>query len=434
MDVLDFDILSDITNIEVIAKGLGVHIRRFLNREFGRGNWRKLNGQYKSTAPYVNTKQLVQAIHDAPHRIVFAAAGAGTSALADLLSVAGASNTLLEAIVPYSQAAFDDFLGQTPKQYVASPTARLMAGRALTRAYHLRHADEPVIGIACTAAISSYRAKRGEHRAHIAVWQATQLIEYSLHLDKGRRDRAGEEELVSRLLLNALAATCSVDEQLDVPLSKGDELTTEAYDFATYAEQLAQHTIDFFALNDHGRIRIADVRPQVLLSGSFNPLHDGHLGMARAASQILDQPVAFELSAFNVEKPPLPTAVILERISQFAGRYPIYVSNAPTFSEKARLYPGATFIIGYDTAVRLFVPRFYGNSAAQMMAALHELQELGCDFLVAGRVNKAGDFQTVADIDVPPDFADLLRPISAELFRNDTSSSALRAAGERGIR
>lgn len=57
-------------------------------------------------------KQLVQTIHDAPERIVLVAAGAGTEALSDLLGVAGATRTLLEALVPYSKAAFDEFLGQ----------------------------------------------------------------------------------------------------------------------------------------------------------------------------------------------------------------------------------------------------------------------------------------------------------------------------------
>lgn len=38
------DILSEITQIETIASGVGVHIRDRLNREYGRGRWRKLKG------------------------------------------------------------------------------------------------------------------------------------------------------------------------------------------------------------------------------------------------------------------------------------------------------------------------------------------------------------------------------------------------------
>ncbi|MBX7253894.1 MAG: hypothetical protein K1X50_18075, partial [Candidatus Promineofilum sp.] len=77
------------------------------------------------------TRNLIQAIHDSPPRAVFAAAGAGSQALADLLGVPGASRTLLEALIPYTADAFDEFLGGAPEQYVSAETGRRMAGRAL---------------------------------------------------------------------------------------------------------------------------------------------------------------------------------------------------------------------------------------------------------------------------------------------------------------
>ena len=113
-----------------------------------------------------DVRQLVQLIHDSLPRIVLVAAGAGTQAISDLLGVPGASRTLLEALVPYSTAAFDSFLGQTPTQYVAEATARLMAGRAYTRAHLLADSTYPLVGLACTATIVTDRPKRGEHRAH----------------------------------------------------------------------------------------------------------------------------------------------------------------------------------------------------------------------------------------------------------------------------
>ncbi|MFP4031405.1 MAG: hypothetical protein ACLFTV_07570 [Desulfococcaceae bacterium] len=38
------EILSEIKNIEVIAKGSSVKIRRRLEKRYGRGNWRKMKG------------------------------------------------------------------------------------------------------------------------------------------------------------------------------------------------------------------------------------------------------------------------------------------------------------------------------------------------------------------------------------------------------
>ncbi|MCE7981006.1 MAG: hypothetical protein DYG89_07415 [Caldilinea sp. CFX5] len=43
--IQDFDILSDITDIETIARGLGVDARHYLNRTYGRGRWRKMKGR-----------------------------------------------------------------------------------------------------------------------------------------------------------------------------------------------------------------------------------------------------------------------------------------------------------------------------------------------------------------------------------------------------
>ena len=39
-----FDILSEIRDIETIASGRGVHIRRHLDRAHGKGRWRKMKG------------------------------------------------------------------------------------------------------------------------------------------------------------------------------------------------------------------------------------------------------------------------------------------------------------------------------------------------------------------------------------------------------
>ena len=41
---MDFEIIGEITAIETIATGRGVHARRYLNRVHGRGHWRKMKG------------------------------------------------------------------------------------------------------------------------------------------------------------------------------------------------------------------------------------------------------------------------------------------------------------------------------------------------------------------------------------------------------
>ncbi|MEJ5312344.1 MAG: hypothetical protein WHX52_21470 [Anaerolineae bacterium] len=42
--MLEFEILGGIDDIEIIAAGQGVYMRRYLERTYGKGRWRKMKG------------------------------------------------------------------------------------------------------------------------------------------------------------------------------------------------------------------------------------------------------------------------------------------------------------------------------------------------------------------------------------------------------
>ena len=161
------------------------------------------------------------------------------------------------------------------------------------------------------------------------------------------------------------------------------------------------------------------------MAGSFDPVHRGHEAMVETAARLLDDEVTLELSVTNVDKPPLAEREIRRRLGQFTGRWRAVIDRAPVFNEKARLFPGCTFVIGWDTAVRLVEPRYYRNDELEMLRALDEIRELGCRFLVAGRRDGAV-FRTLDDVRVPSGFESLFAPIPESDFRWDVSSTELR--------
>ena len=77
--------------------------------------------------------------------------------------------------------------------------------------------------------------------------------------------------------------------------------------------------------------------------------------------------------------------------------------------------------------VRIADPRFYGDSARARDAALARLAELDARFLVFGR-RMGESFLTIDEVRLPRALTALCDAVEAHAFRNDISSSQLRAA------
>ena len=345
----------------------------------------------------------VVAIHEATPQGVFVVTGGGSGLLSRLLSVPGASATVLEASVPYASQALSDYLGGEPEQWCSALTARRLAMQAFSRARGL----DGDFGFAITASLATNRPKRGDHRAYFAYQDAAATRVWTLVLEKGARSRADEEDLVAADALAALAFALDIAPAPELPCEG-------AFGDAALAELLRGE-----------RRVVAAQRFDAVLPGAFNPLHDGHRGMGAHAAAHLGCPVAYELSIANVDKPALDYLEINARLAQFQPDE-VVVSNAPTFVEKARALGGAvTFVVGADTIIRIAEPRYYGGHA-ERDAALAELEDVGCGFLVYGRVDDDGAFKTLADLSLPPALAALCEGVGAAEFRSDVSSTALR--------
>jgi hypothetical protein len=375
-------------------------------------------------------RQLISALHASGRKAALAITGGGSGAVGELLRVPGGSRLLLDAQIPYDALALASFLGSAPAQACSADTAIAMAQSARARAQRLMPAGADPVGLGATAALASDRPRRGEHRFHIAFADAAQIAHCTCVLAKGRRDRAAEEDLASRAILLWLARACGVAAPSPKSLVDADERYAEAVVAAVEpVDRLLAGELDRVTVQPDGQMMLSAPQPFVLFPGSFNPMHEGHVLLARVAEELRQQPLAFEISVTNVDKPPLEAETVRRRLAQFAWKSPVELTRAPTFVEKSRLFPGTTFIVGADTAERLFGPQYYGDDEGRMHMALEEIANSGSSFLVAVRLDAAGRVRALADIPVPRRYADLFTEIPEHRFRLDISSSEIRARG-----
>ena len=171
----------------------------------------------------------------------------------------------------------------------------------------------------------------------------------------------------------------------------------------------------------------------LVLAGSFNPLHDGHLAMLDAAQQMVNRQAYFEISIENVDKPRLAKSELQKRAAQISKTGgSLIVTNAQRFTEKSSLIPGAIFVIGMDTYIRLMDGRYYPDHVAGDHSAVENsldlIYENGCRFIVAGRVDDRNQFTILHDIDfeVPKRFKDMFTELTETQFRSDLSSTEIR--------
>jgi hypothetical protein len=379
-------------------------------------------------------QQLISTLHASGRKAALAITGGGSGAVGELLRVPGGSRLLIEAQVPYDALALAAFLGFAPAQACSSDTAIAMAQTARARAARLAPAGADLVGLGATAALVSDRPRKGEHRFHIAFANAAGIAHCTCVLAKGRRDRAAEEDLVSRAIVLWLARACGIAAPSPHSLFDADEHYAETVVAAGAAvdtiDRLLAGELDRVTVQPDGQIMMLSApQPFVLFPGSFDPLHEGHVLLARVAEELRQQPLAFEISVTNVDKPPLAGKTVRRRLAQFAWKSPVELTRAPTFLDKSRLFPGTTFVIGADTAERLVAPKYYGDDELRMHEALEEIANSGSRFLVAVRLDAAGRVRALNDIPVPRRYADLFTEIPEYRFRFDTSSSEIRARG-----
>jgi nicotinic acid mononucleotide adenylyltransferase len=176
--------------------------------------------------------------------------------------------------------------------------------------------------------------------------------------------------------------------------------------------------------------------PQFLFCGSFNPLHCGHIAIAKYVSRAYGPPVDFEISLSNVEKQHIDLQEAERRFQQMKNECEaqalvstfgkLYITDAARYLEKARLFPDVTFVCGFDTIHALCAGIYYKGN--EFNEALDEFEELGTKWLAFNRRKANGEFSREEDFE---NFPDKLRKhltiVSKEDFPHiDVSSREIR--------
>ena len=343
-----------------------------------------------------------------------------------------------------------------------------------------------VFGVGCTASLVSDVTKKGPHRCHVAVYSVQNGgTTYSVELHKGLRDRVSEDFVCSRMILDAIALQVGLNQLPNSPLhllttgiegvhSEQAQITdvSSAIDSVSIAsggvfkEEMVQvsHTAAPDVLeniyqrttkhalfikkhkppsasavnsNSNTKSSIAEnywcfedaVLPvgTLVYPGSFNPVHEGHLALAKAEidrlrllhsqskqsteSDFIPPLVVFEIGALNPDKPALSREDIMRRLDQFdyecnpllraAGisNFAVSITSEPLFVQKSDIFKGCSFLIGADTMTRLLNAKYYidkagsiggstvgfDKSANNMISALSKISANKCKFIVGGR-------------------------------------------------
>ncbi|KAG3149540.1 hypothetical protein PI126_g11959 [Phytophthora idaei] len=363
---------------------------------------------------------------------------------------------MLHFAVPYSRASLQSFLSSVPStssklKFCSVDTSERMALAAWKQANDITRTeaeldDAPAaaalpsalkrfrasLGIACMAGLATNYPKKGPHECFLSVCRARSVSKskaflqpkcetYHLQLDKMLgRSRTEEDHIVSRWLVYLLAKAADVD--LETCTAFHDELMSAQ----TGSDAILKLTADERDNSASDPLHdICSGKSDQLTSVAFLPEENRADGASSTiATRVLkdrtgvELPVAFELGVANADKGAIESSTISTRVAQFAGcntsglgSWPVVVTNATLFGQKAELLPGCAFVIGADTAVRIVDKKYYDMDEHKMVMvlALDHIARNDCSFVVAGRFdnkveNRFISADEVLDKCVPPVF------------------------------
>lgn len=305
-------------------------------------------------------------------------AGGGFDIIGELTRYGGSSSKLLEVVCNQSTKVTDELLGYTPDKYVSKETVLRLAVQAYNRAVKLSGNKESY-GVAVTSKLTVDNEREGrENLTYIATHTNNSTGYYRCNVIKGSREE--QEKQIVDYILQAIGVT--VDER-NIILQKEWNVANNIL-FGSKIPETPLHTPIASSLYE------GLGESPVIFPGSFNPLHNGHLQLAKEAYRYTGKRVFLELSVLNPDKPKLDYVTINDRIQgiqkainnnkEFLAGF--IVSACPLFVDKINHYKKPIFVVGGDTMDRISNGN-YGDLSVESCTTLY--RTAGVKFLYGQR-------------------------------------------------
>lgn len=282
-------------------------------------------------------------------RIFLSISGGGSGAIGNILKKGGASKFFAGAYVPYSSNLLDHHIGGTPEKYCSEATAQRLAVVAWQYAHvGVKFDDQGVdivgIGVSASLAKPNQRVNR-VNEAFVVIQFNNKVYTHHILFDN-KQTREWQEDRLSEMLESKVMR---IVEESPIYFDQRYELPIESmniyYDRKTPVVPVAK-----LERGEHF----------VLYPGSFNPFHNGHLAIAKAAHKRTGCKVAFELSVTNFQKPIIPPLELVGRVEELQKQQTedyfgaIVVDENSTISGKIKYLTPEYVVLGQDVAIKLF--------------------------------------------------------------------------------
>lgn len=295
------------------------------------------------------------------------ATGAGAGLQERLWEVPGSSSYLGGASFPYAPEEQEELLGFMPEHFCSEENSIDLASAAYMKAY--KFGGKKPVGIGLTASVASEKLHRGDHRIFVTVITDDKVLTYQETLDKG----VGSHKRFLDGKACGSAGFCLLLDSLELNLAeKSAEWLLPVHKENSKLALERFFMRPFFMSNGKRLNTISKDDRYALMSGAYNPPHEGHFGIAKAVMDEYNYRTVFEVTATPPHKDSLTIQTLLQRAKLLKGHDTLFTKELPFYLDKAKAFPGKPLVMGADAMVRMLDPK-WGLDIYEMLNAFYDL-------------------------------------------------------------